>query len=465
MIKKVEINSGNCVLEIFPNLVPRSIIWDLQYIESYIISADSNGIVTIWHDSFGTIFQSFKEHDADVLALAIDSKNSTIYSSGIDQKIVSFKKLTGSLEWIKDKEIKIHSHDVRALDLSSNGFLASGGVDTHLFITDTRSFSSTKYLQLQDGSRFFKVASKVNAIMYQSNNSLQLWKFPLESNSILPVNFLEIKSKGTHYLLSSAISSDGTKVALSSVKCLWIYSIAGPRVHCVFFSLLPSYKLELVFDDNFLVLATIDEGLKVLDLLHNQFVHFKTDLSHLQITNFICSNEGLNIIIRNKLEEAFVFDLKEGSIICKLPDVNCFPGCLFSLNSEELLVGTRDYLLSYNILTFKFQKHLLKLGKQRTSPIRVCPIKDNKIAVFYEKCISLVKIVDGSLISTFKDKDYLLDGDLLFVTSFYNGEIVIFQQPFCETLNKLPQVLFKDHYGTYMVQCMYILLSYLPTWL
>ena len=445
VIKKVEVNSGKCVLEIFQNLVPKPIIWDLQYIESYIISADSNGTVIIWNDSFGTVLQSFKEHGADVLALAIGSKDSTIYSSGIDQKIVCFKKLTDSHEWIKHKEIKIHSHDVRALDISFNGFLASGGVDTHLFITDIRSFSSAKYLQLQDSSSFFKVASKVNAIMYQSNSSLQLWKLSSESN-MMPVNFLEIKSKGTHYILCSAISSDGTKVALSSVKCLWIYDIAGPRVNCVFFSLIPCYKLSFYCEDSLLILATINEGLKVFSMLNNQFVHFKSDFSHLHITDFICSNEGSHIIIKNKLEQSFVFDIGEGSIVCKFPDINCFPKCLLSLSSDELLICTHDYFLSYNILSSRFCKHSLKFAKH-SFPTSFCLIKD-KIAVFFEKYIKIVSIVDGTMISTEKDKECLLDGDVLFVASFSNGELIVVQQSFCESLNKLPQVLFRDHYGT-----------------
>lgn len=390
VIRKISVASGCCILEIQLDNSLKPIIWDLKYIDSFIVSADSRGKVIIWNDKFGTVFQSFSEHSADVLALAVNSTQDTIYSSGIDQRILVFKRITEKGEWIKGKELKIHSHDVRALDVSSDGFLASGGVDTHLFISDINKFkpnSCVKYAQWQDSSKFFSVASKAGVIMHQCSNSLQLWRLSVKNqhNDNMPVNFLEIKSKGVNSILSSAISSDATRVALSTVKYFWLYdfSAMGPKPQCLQFSNLPSYKLQFCCEDTLLVQATIKEGLKVWNMKTDQCITFNKDSGDVPITDFCCNDEGSSILVRKYSGDVYLYDLRKGIPVRKVPGMT-FPFYLFfSSRSAQLY------------------------SQERTA-----------------------------------------DETVLFVSSFGSKEIIVIEQLLSNAVSKLPQVFYKDRYGS-----------------
>ena len=130
LIKKIDVSSGSCELSISCEKIPSCIIWDLVYVNSAIVSADSLSRVQFWSAQHGTLLQSFKEHNLDVLSIAATPQGNIIFSTGVDQKIVCYKKIKETSEWIKNSQLKTHTHDVRAMDLSNTGLLATGGIDT-----------------------------------------------------------------------------------------------------------------------------------------------------------------------------------------------------------------------------------------------------------------------------------------------------------------------------------------------
>lgn len=105
-----------------------TVVWAVAVLASgTVVSGDSMGNVKFWDGSNGTQAQSFKAHKADVLALALGSDGTSLFTSGVDQKTTEFRQVTvGSSRihdvpvgrWIQASGRRLHSHDVRAIVIS-----------------------------------------------------------------------------------------------------------------------------------------------------------------------------------------------------------------------------------------------------------------------------------------------------------------------------------------------------------
>jgi U3 small nucleolar RNA-associated protein 4 len=97
----------------------------------------------MWESRFGTLLQTFKKHEHDVLALAVTADEGQLFSTGTDGKVVSLQLLGsgpdgmdgvgggGGSKWVYSFTHRPHTHDVRALAVSSasrvRGAEADGG--------------------------------------------------------------------------------------------------------------------------------------------------------------------------------------------------------------------------------------------------------------------------------------------------------------------------------------------------
>ncbi|KZP32200.1 hypothetical protein FIBSPDRAFT_723294 [Athelia psychrophila] len=108
----------------------RTLVWAVGVLgDGTIVSGDSMGTVKFWDAQTCTQMQSFTAHGADVLCLAISPEGKTVYTSGVDQKIVQFTHVktttsaasasilqpANSSKWVQSCTRRMHSHDVRAL--------------------------------------------------------------------------------------------------------------------------------------------------------------------------------------------------------------------------------------------------------------------------------------------------------------------------------------------------------------
>lgn len=59
-----------------------------------IVSGDSGGNVQIWDAGHGTLITGFRQHKADVLALAASPGGDTLFASGADPQIAIFRRIT-----------------------------------------------------------------------------------------------------------------------------------------------------------------------------------------------------------------------------------------------------------------------------------------------------------------------------------------------------------------------------------
>lgn len=105
-----------------------TVVWTVAVLANgTVVSGDSMGNVKFWDSSNGTQAQSFKAHKADVLALALGSDGTSLFTSGVDQKTTEFRQVTVASSrvhdvpvgrWIQASGRRLHSHDVRAIIIS-----------------------------------------------------------------------------------------------------------------------------------------------------------------------------------------------------------------------------------------------------------------------------------------------------------------------------------------------------------
>lgn len=147
-----------------------TVVWTVSVLGTgSIVSGDSMGNVKFWDAKMGTQTQSFRAHKADVLAMAVGSDGTSVFTSGVDQKTVEFRQVTVASSrvhdvpvgrWIQASGRRLHSHDVRAIVISppyalplptpapssASGakknlvpIMTSGGLDLSLILTPVSS--------------------------------------------------------------------------------------------------------------------------------------------------------------------------------------------------------------------------------------------------------------------------------------------------------------------------------------
>ena len=292
-LRVLDAKTGHSILRITldKNENQETLVWSVRFLsDDTIVSGSSLGSVGFWNSKYGTLRQSFVLHTADVLTLAVNNEEDTLFAAGVDHKIIRFKKVktskgeTGGEAWVQACEVRPHSHDVRSLVVSRNGILVSGGVDTELCFNKVEEFEKEMTLRQSPfigWSERFQLASSANILLFRDNHSLKLWKvtphsaFTASAHSSsacspdkdalaksgtvlstkemetdllrasgLPLHLLEIKSSSPNHIVSSGISDDGKFVVFSDVERLWVY-LLEPKVTCIVTQFLPSRAVAI----------------------------------------------------------------------------------------------------------------------------------------------------------------------------------------------------------------------------
>lgn len=152
-----------------------TLVWSVLYLpgKNTIVSGDSTGSIKFWNFHYATLTQSFKSHEADVLSLAADVNESTIFSAGVDRKIFQYT-LNKNNKWVNASNRLLHGNDIRALcAYQSKGadFLVSGGVDKTLFINPISSFADGHYRKMP-----FVVPYNKNVLINKTQRLVVCWE-------------------------------------------------------------------------------------------------------------------------------------------------------------------------------------------------------------------------------------------------------------------------------------------------
>ena len=190
-LKKWEIRTGNCVLQIEKQTkkqigAKKCLIWALKTYQNYLISGDSQGEVSIWDMQFGTLIKSFNHLQADILTLAVNPVHHTIYASGVDSRVLSISLKTDqdsqAEDWILSSIYRGQSHDIKSLVVVSDNSLLSGGVTTDICV-----------YKLQDGR--FKDQFGKNSIQQSLQEKVRhVPPFPFQSVANIDKDLILMKS-------------------------------------------------------------------------------------------------------------------------------------------------------------------------------------------------------------------------------------------------------------------------------
>ena len=103
-------------------------VWSVLVLaDGTLVSGDSEGYTSFWDGEHGTMHQSFKAHEADVLALASTLAGDAVFATGVDSKVALLTRIAAVGEehdhdalapmstWAVAGYKRAHTHDVRAL--------------------------------------------------------------------------------------------------------------------------------------------------------------------------------------------------------------------------------------------------------------------------------------------------------------------------------------------------------------
>lgn len=217
------------------NSASEVIVWCVGILDDMtIVSGDSRGKTCFWNAKLGTITQEVQTHKADVLSLAVCSDNKSVYVAGVDPHIVQVSKVqtgakTGKKEcWVKSNVRLIHTHDVRALALTCDDKMFSGGVDTVLVLSYYPPKTVIKFQALpHPGS--ISVAGEAESILLRYNEHLELWQLGSSGEDGGPTGrFLPISKDRVKLLEIGAHEDEVIEWCAVSPQSLWItYIVKG----------------------------------------------------------------------------------------------------------------------------------------------------------------------------------------------------------------------------------------------
>ena len=239
-IRKFKVKSRSCELRITLDEHQHSkdtVVWDLKYLsDNYIVSALSTGKLQIFDGKLGTLKQSFELSTADILTIAVSVNEKMLFGSGIDQKVFKLEWVASSSQFVVSESVLVHSHDVRALAMSTSGQLVSGGVDTQLVLYNQEHFGTKKlatvFPPFPHHHHHYQLVRKI--LVVQQSKSLQFWKLQAVPENIdtksspyhpTPRYLLQIKTPNEEHIRCFTVSSDGRLCAVATGNVVWIYQL------------------------------------------------------------------------------------------------------------------------------------------------------------------------------------------------------------------------------------------------
>ncbi|KAI7826470.1 WD40-repeat-containing domain protein [Kickxella alabastrina] len=316
-----------------------TLVWAVTVLkDDTIVSGDSRGHVVFWDPIMHVSLQDFRAQGADVLCLTADKAGHTVFASGVDPKITQFKLFIGSspAEAISTKKKSLpnktrkwqlsgfrryHTHDVRALAVSSNAkhnLLISGGADTQVASCESDSFpNDNPHRQpcFPPVDSIISVAPKSKLVLQHEGCTLKIWELgksepmpphmndTMETGQALQVyerqrDLLRMDLNTKTNILSSTISPSGALIAASDSTGPKLYSVtrtgdSGEHVRVRRVkefpppNFVPDYsdhrgvtQMRFTSDESRIIMSTTDGFVSIVDISQWQSGVFETVRRH-----------------------------------------------------------------------------------------------------------------------------------------------------------------------------------------
>lgn len=331
----------------------KCVVWSLVVLQDLtVVSGDSHGHLSFWNGHTGTLQQKFSHLTADILTLCVDASNTMLFASGVDNQVAEYRRGSGGSGWAYAYSHRAHSHDVRALALSSNRrpILVSGGIDTQLVWYNATNFHLHRPYKIASMPyrKTVSLASEKRVLLVQKTTSLDLWRLASSSQgaSAQQQLLVELQISKTHNLACSALAPNAQFLACSTSAELKLFALDASAGFQPRKLPLPSGldKREaarvLAFspDSTRLVVASASHKIRVVDLTKMEVLKTFNTGSHLE-------------------EEA-----QEGDGVPSLLSLS------ISLDGQWLGVGdARNHISVYNLDSMQFYCHLPRPQEMHTS--------------------------------------------------------------------------------------------------
>ncbi|TRY62961.1 hypothetical protein TCAL_04923 [Tigriopus californicus] len=378
-----------------------TIVWSVGVSDDLtIISGDSRGKTSFWNGQKGTLLDTYQTHKADVLVVAFNPDQNVAYSSGVDPLIVHFQPIVrphgDRLKWVKSIHRSVHTHDVRAMVCLNNMYF-SGGVDTHLTLSDVATKTVSRYPPLPR-SECAHLAETARAILLQYQRHLELWQLcelqqvlpdpqatPLRPGSTYvppeePEKLLYLETKDDEIIRHAHISDQANLVAYVTSTRLCVFRLTfqpRPKIHKFALEDANSrFELPHIFrfyrdhktQDQFLVTGTDLGNLQVFAIQDQAFTLKKTYLGHdlglsTSIAQLKVDQKGRRIVVSDHDGHLVCINAQDGKLITRMAKYQNarIVALAFRKRTSELLVTYSDHkLATFDLVTGKHSKLGLK---------------------------------------------------------------------------------------------------------
>ncbi|XP_046842982.1 U3 small nucleolar RNA-associated protein 4 homolog [Xenia sp. Carnegie-2017] len=354
-IRVYEVSTGHACLRItLDNFSQRkTLVWSVSIMSDFtIVSGDSLGKTQFWNGKLGTLIKGFNLHIADVLTVCVNKEEDTVYSTGVDNKLMQFKLVVekdGMKCWSRSISTRSHTHDVRTLALIENAqksTLVSGGVDTNILVYNTKKYGNSEIRRIPSFPMRSEIhlASKAEVLMFQKSTSLHFWQLGKTLNEESchlkhnPVHLLQLEAK--RRIVCSTISNDGNWTAFSDCHKISVFKLTldcnASYVEKLKFlpkELLPVHHMKFTKDSSKLITITITKTLQIIhlnrDSLSSETIQFpmkideaidfpRTDVNS-PVNDMAVSDDGTLCTTVDTLGHVEVFDVTEIKHKCTLP--------------------------------------------------------------------------------------------------------------------------------------------------
>ena len=475
-----------------------TLIWSIYLTSDMtIISGDSLGQTQFWDAKMGTLLNSFKSHEADVLALCVSENEDSVYSSGIDSRVAEFKcetdKDTSGGEWRLTRKLRSVNHDVRALSLTGGkkDCLIVGGIDPRLSVFDiSRKSRSAQFLSIFPDSPPCCLAKNKNVLVFHEANKVHVWKLPFldgkDEESQIPNKLLELKSSRDDYITCADISTNGDILICADINCVFGYALSynvneslRPEIQVAKIkfpkgSFQGTQKIKLLPDGSRAVLAA-SKGIGVINICdkgQNNTSFESTRALKGPWCLLEVDETGSYAAAANFDNEIFVFCLKRGALLCTVPQSSSnILAIKFQPQTNRLVfVGAQKEIHIYDFISEKFddwtshanQKELLKnLTTKGARFINIAFDQQDSSIVFLQWENGFVKMKIGAEQSLVRagmkrkhqdKKDSFFNSvtkysPLLYLDTTKENCIVVVECPLDRILNALPPALKVKRFG------------------
>nr|XP_033796960.1 U3 small nucleolar RNA-associated protein 4 homolog [Geotrypetes seraphini] len=330
------------------------IVWGVAFLScGTLVSADSAGKVQFWDSEKGTLIQTHRVTNVDVLALSVSQNEDSLVVGTSEGTVFQLQLMPvrageAARQWVRTKPFRHHTHDVRTVAHGSS-VIISGGMDSHLVIrplmekVQSKTYDSALRKIIFPHRCLVSCAQKAKLLFLQFPQYLELWRLGKteavgKHGEVLPVSrnqehLLQLKTKGPEHICCSAISPCGSWIAYATPSRLYLH--------------------QLQYENDGVGIS------KLPRLLHSAHqILFSADSTKLFVASDCVSVHMFKLSVTD-CKHAHTFQAKSGSVEAT---------CLLAASADGNWLAAASLDFEINIYSVKLLKH------HCTVPVYKCPV-------------------------------------------------------------------------------------------